>query len=179
MGVAGGAISVLAHKDHVVIFLVFIQKALPRKRGHHIPVQAAVFHQVGKHPPVVAVGRRQIKRSLHLLVGCADLGERFAVLSQQRQHRLRVVHPVKLLEEGYRPAACLGGVIVPLIASDGDAVVAAHAQLPPGGDKGFASAAEELGEVNQIGLLLLFVCEMDVGQNFHLVIAFLIFCDIL
>ena len=65
-------------------------------------------------------------------------------------------------------AARLGDVIVSLVAPDGDAVVFPHAQLPPGLNEGFPSATKELGEVHQVGLAFLFICEMDVGQNFNL-----------
>ena len=85
-------------------------------------------------------------------------------MSSPSRVSLLVVHAVKLFEERYWPAALLGSVVIPLVAPDGDAVVAAQTQLPPGADEGLAFEAEELTEIHCVGLTLLFVCEMDVGH---------------
>ena len=85
-----------------------------------------------------------------------------------------VFHAVELLEEGHRPAALSGGVVVPFVSPDGDAVVTLQTELRPGAEQLFAPAAEEFGQVNGVGAALLFFCKVDVGQLWISSLAFLI-----
>ncbi len=148
-----------------MVFLILVDQPLPDEGGEHLPIQMAVLQQVSEHPPVVFIGGRQLEGLLHFFPGRCYLGAELAdVLIQQGQHCLRIVHPVELFEKGHRPAALLGGVVVPLIPPDGDAVVAGQAELRPGADQGFPFEAEELCQIHLVGLELLFFCEMDVGH---------------
>ncbi len=165
MGVTGCAVLVHAHKYRVVVLLILVDQPQLDEGGEYVPVQVAVLEEIGEHPPVVLIGGRQLEGLLHFFFGLVHPGAELAdVLVQQGQHRLLIIHAVELLEKCHRPAALLGGMVVPLIALDGDAVVAGHAELQPGADEGLPLEAEELHQVYRVGLELLFFCEMDVGH---------------
>ena len=125
MGVAGPTILVHAHKYSIVVLLILIDQTQSDEGGEYLPIQVAVLEEISEHPPIVLIGRRQFERLLHFFSGCGHLGAKLTdVLVQQGQHCLLIIHPVKFLEEGYRAAALLGGVVEPFIAPDSDAVVA-------------------------------------------------------
>ena len=74
------------------------------------------------------------------------------------------------LQEGYGASAFFGGMIVPFVAPDGDAVVACETLLPSGGDQLFSPAKQEVFQIYRSGQELLFFREVDVlSRVFHLV----------
>ena len=70
---------------------------------------------------------------------------------------------IKPLHEADSVTAPLLGVVVPLVAADGDAMVSGKPFLSAGGKELFAAAAKKLLQINGGGSLLLFICEMNIG----------------
>ena len=142
VGVARDAVLVLADKDGIVVLSVLefltalIQQSSPDKGIDHVPVQESVLEQVGVHPPHLPAGRGQCKflSGLFLLLLGGSVDDSLFP-AQQTGDGLWVGEVIELLDEGDGAAAFLYGMIVPLIALDGDAVVAGQTILRPGTDQ--------------------------------------------
>jgi len=87
---------------------------------------------------------------------------------QQAGHRLGIGEVIEMPEEGDGATAFFNGVVKPLVASDGDAVVTGHAVLRAGADEPLSLVPEECGQVYGSRPLLLFVCKMDIWHDAHL-----------
>ena len=84
------------------------------------------------------------------------------IIAEEQRHGVRVAESIELLDEADGSAALFGGVIEPLAAADGDAVVAGKAFVPAGCDELFSSAAEELLQVHRRGSFFLLGCKRNV-----------------
>ena len=84
---------------------------------------------------------------------------------QKHGHRLWIAEVIKPLHEADSVTAPLLGMIVPLVAADGDAMVTGQPFLSAGGKELFTAAAKKLLQINGGGSLFLFICEMNVGRH--------------
>ena len=187
VSVAWNAVFVFANEDGVVVlpglvlgyFAALVQQTCPDKGADHIPIQKAAVQQIGIYPAHIPVRRRQGKflfGFLLLLWGGGIDTPLFAV--QQTGDGLRIGEIVELLDEGDGTAALLHGVVVPLIAPDGDAVVTGHSVLRPGGDQLLPMAAEELHQIHLTGPELLLFGKMNIGHTSSLHSSRLLFSSI-
>ena len=85
---------------------------------------------------------------------------------EQTQNCLWIGQAVKLSHKGDWPAAFFFSMVVPVIPSDRDAVVAGETLLVAGRDQCLALPEQELLQVNLAGAELLLVCKMNIG-NFY------------
>ena len=122
-----------------------------------------LLQQVGIHTAHGLTLRRQHEGlcRLRLLLLCRRVTPAQIVAEEQR-HGVRVAESIELLDEADGSAALFGGVIEPLAAADGDAVVAGKAFVPAGCDELFSSAAEELLQVHRRGSFFLLGCKRNV-----------------
>ena len=130
-----------------------------------------MLEQVGVHPPHLLTGRGQGKflSGLFLpLLGRSVDDPLFP--AQQTGDGLWVGEVIELLDEGDGAAAFLYGMIVPLIALDGDAVITGQTVLRPGADQLLPLMAEELHQIHLAGPELLLLGKMDIGHFLHLLI---------
>ena len=133
--------------------------------GENLAVDAARFGQVCKNPPHVRIGFGQ----------CEGLGFRLlpfdglTVSAEESLHRFGKAHVVMALEKADGVAAALFGMIVPLAAANGHAVVAGKPLFSAGADQLFASALEKGFKVSRRSLLLLLLGKGYVlGDRDHL-----------
>jgi hypothetical protein len=77
-------------------------------------------------------------------------------------HCVRERQAIELLNKNDSKTALLCGVIEPLVAPDGDAVIRGEALVPSGGKKLFAMPAKELRQVDGVGSAFLFLGEMNI-----------------
>ena len=66
---------------------------------------------------------------LRILLPCRRVASA-QIIAEEQRHGVRVAESIELLDEADGSAALLGGVIEPLAAADGDAVVAGKAFCP-------------------------------------------------
>ena len=166
VGMAGDAVFIRTHENRIVVIGVFIQQLLSCKVRHNAPVDIPVLDQIGIDPAHIGIGRRKDKGLRRLLYPFFGRGiNRSQLASQKHGHRLRIAEVIKPLHEADGVAAPLLGMIVPLVAADGDTMVTGQPFLSAGGKELFAPAAEELLQINGGGSLLLFFREMNVGLS--------------
>lgn len=84
------------------------------------------------------------------------------IIAEEQRHGVRVAESIELLDEADGSAALLGGMIEPLTATDGDAVVAGKAFVSARGNELFSTAAEELLQVHRRGSFFLLGCKRNV-----------------
>jgi len=84
------------------------------------------------------------------------------IIAEEQRHSVWVAESIELLDKADGSAALCGGVIEPLTATDGDAVVTGKAFVSAGRDELFTSAAEELLQVHRSGTLFLLGCKRNV-----------------
>ena len=95
-------------------------------------------------------------------IGLSDVEHPTQIIAEEQSQGVRVAESIELLDEADGSAALFGGVIEPLAAADGDAVVAGKAFVPAGCDELFSSAAEELLQVHRRGSFFLLGCKRNV-----------------
>ena len=166
VGMAGDAVFIRTHENRIVVIGVFIQQLLSGKVRHNAPVDIPVLDQIGIDPAHIGIGRRKDKGFGRLIYPFLGRGiDRSHLTPQKHGHRLRIAEVIKALHEADGVAAPLLGMIVPLVAADGDAMVSGQPFLSAGGKELFAAAAKKLLQINGGGSLLLFICEMNVSRH--------------
>ena len=164
MGMTDNAVLIFPDEHGVVIFLVLIDQSGPDKGTQHLPVDQALFQEIGVQPPHLPAHWRLDEFLFRFLL----LGRRFtdpALLTvQQTGDRLRIAESTIILHKGDGAAALLGGVVVPFVAPNGDAVVAGHTILRPGADELLALPPQELHQIHTAGTIFLFLSKMDIGH---------------
>ena len=171
MPMTGNAVFIESDEHGVVIFLcpvpgsftAFVDELLAHEGIEYLAVDAPLFQQVGIHTAHGLALRRQregLCRLRHLLL-CRRVASAEIITKEQR-HGVRVAESIELLDEADGSAALFGGVVEPLAATDGDAVVAGKAFVPAGCDELFPTAAEELLQVHRCGSFFLLGCKRNV-----------------
>ena len=124
VGMAGDAVFIRTHENRIVVIGVFIQQLLSCKVRHNAPVDIPVLDQIGIDPAHIGIGRRKDKGLRRLLYPFLGRGiNRSQLASQKHGHRLRIAEVIKPLHEADGVAAPLLGMIVPLVAADGDTIL--------------------------------------------------------
>ena len=171
MPVTGNAVFIESDEHGVVVFLcpvpgfftAFVDELLAHEGIEYLTVDAPLLQQVGIHTAHGLTLWRQheglCRRRLLLLCRRVTPAE---IIAQQHRHSLWVTEPVKLFYEADGSAALFRGMVEPLTAADGDAVVAGKAFVPAGGNELFSSAAEELLQVHRRGSFFLLGCKRNV-----------------
>ena len=171
MPVTGNAVFIESDEHGVVIFLcpvpgsftALIDELLAHEGIEYLTVDATLFQQVGIHTAhglTLRWEREGLCRLRHLLL-CRRVASA-PIIAKEQRHSVRVAEPIELLDKADGSAALFGGVIEPLTAADGDAVVAGKAFVPAGGNELFSSAAEELLQVHRRGSFFLLGCKRNV-----------------
>ena len=171
MPVTGNAVFIESDEHGVVIFLcpvpgsftALVDELLAHEGIEYLAVDATLLQQVGIHTAHGLTLRWKCEglcRLRHLLL-CRRVTSA-EIIAEEQRHGVRVAESIELLDEADGSAALLGGVIEPLAATDGDAVVAGKAFVPAGGDELFSSAAEELLQVHRCGSFFLLGCKRNV-----------------
>ena len=171
MPVTGNTVFIESDEHGVMVFLcpvpgsftALVDELLAHEGIEYLAVDAPLFQQVGIHTAHGLALRRQHEGlcRLRLILLCRRVTPAEIVAEEQR-HGVRVAESIKLLDEADGSAALFRGVIEPLAAADGDAVVAGKAFVPAGGDELFPSAAEELLQVHRGGAFFLLGCKRNV-----------------
>ena len=165
MGMTDNAVLIFPDEHGVVIFLVLIDQSSPDKGVEYLPVDEALFQEVGVQPPHLPARWRLDEFFFRFLFlpGRRLIGPALLTV-QQTGDRLRVAESEIILHEGDGAAALLGGVVVPFTTPNSDAVVAVHAVLRPGADELLALPPQELHQVHTAGTIFLFLGKMDIGH---------------
>ncbi len=171
VGVAGNAVFIQSDEYGIVIgiaafgrFAALIDQLGVYESVQHRAADEALLEQVGIDPAHGIVFRWELELLLFLLFG--RRGADFSLLSvQEACHRLRVAEAVELLDEGYRPAALLCGVVKPLVSPDGDAVVAGEALFPAAGQELLALTQQKRLQVYGGGPLFLIFGKFGIGHK--------------
>ena len=144
-------------------FAAFVDE-LPAHEGiEYLTVNASLLQQVGIHTAhglTLRWEREGLCRLRHLLL-CRRVASA-EIIAEEQRHGVRVAESIELLDEADGSAALFGGVIEPLAAADGDAMVAGKAFVPAGGNELFPTAAEELLQVHRRGSFFLLGCKRNV-----------------
>ena len=169
--VTGNAVFIISDEHGVVVDLRFIYgwlRALKDESGagelcQHIPVDAAALQEVGVDPPHIRVRWRECER-FPLLCGFFPRREipDPTLTAEKRGHCVRERQTIELLNEIDSKTTLLFGVIEPLIAPDGDAVIRGEALVPSGGKELFAPPPEKLRQVDGVCPAFLFLGEMNI-----------------
>ena len=162
MPVTGNAVFIESDEHGVVVFLcpvpgsftALVDELLAHEGIEYLAVDATLLQQVGIHTAHGLALRWERERLCR--VASAE------IIAQQHRHSLWVTEPVKLFYEADGSAALFGGMIEPLAAADGDAVVTGKAFVPAGGNELFPTAAEELLQVHRRGSFFLLCCKRNV-----------------
>ena len=171
MPMTGNAVFIESDEHGVVVFLcpvpgsftALVDKLLAHEGVEYLAVDATLLQQVGIHTAhglTLRWEREGLCRLRHLLL-CRRVASA-QIIAEEQRHGVRVAESIELLDEADGSAALLGGMVEPLAAADGDAVVAGKAFVPAGGDELFPTAAEELLQVHRRGLLFLLGCKRNV-----------------
>ena len=171
MPMTGNAVFIESDEHGVVIFLcpvpgsftAFVDE-LPAHEGiEYLAVDATLFQQVGIHTAHGLALRWECEGlcRLRLLLLCRRVAPA-QIIAKEQGHGVRVAESIELLDEADGSAALFGGVIEPLAAADGDAMVAGKAFVLAGGDELFPTAAEELLQVHRGGAFFLLGCKRNV-----------------
>ena len=171
MPMTGNAVFIESDEHGVVVFLcpvpgfftALVDELLAHEGIEYLAVDATLLQQVGIHTAHGLTLRRQHEGlcRLWLLLPCRRVTPA-QIITEEQRHSVRVAEAIELLDEADCSAALLGGVIEPLAAADGDAVVAGKAFVPAGCDELFSSAAEELLQVHRRGSFFLLGCKRNV-----------------
>ena len=176
VGMTGSAVFIVSDEHGVVMLSAAIRRWLRTlidqfcvdERVQHLPADAPVLEQIGVHPAHIRASGRKRKRFFLPAFIPVNRFKCFALFTiQQPRDRLRVRHPIKLLQERDRPAALLCGVIVPFVSPDGNAMVADKPLFRAGGQHFFALPEQELFQINLAGAALLVVREVDIWNLSH------------
>ena len=171
MPMTGNAVFIESDEHGVVVFLcpvsgsftALVDELLAHEGIEYLAVDAPLFQQVGirtAHGLTLRWEREGFCR-LRLLLPCRRVASA-EIIAEEQRHGVRVAESIELLDEADGSAALFAGVIVPLAAADGDAVVAGKAFVPAGGNELFSSAAEELLQVHRRGSFFLLGCKRNV-----------------
>ena len=171
MPVTGNPVFIESDEHGVVVFLcpisgfftAFVDELLAHEGIEYLAVDATLLQQVGIHTAHGLALRRQHEGlcRLRLLLLCRRVTSA-EIIAEEQRHGVRVAESIELLDEADSSAALFGGVIEPLAATDGDAVVAGKAFIPARGDELFSTAAEELLQVHRGGSFFLLGCKRNV-----------------
>ena len=171
MPMTGNAVFIESDEHGVVVFLcpvpgsftALVDELLPHEGIEYLAVNATLLQQVGIHTAHRLALRRQLKGLCRrrLLLSCRRVTPA-QIIAEEQRHGVRVAESIELLDEADGSAALFGGVIEPLAAADGDAMVAGKAFVPAGGDELFSTAAEELLQVHRGGSFFLLSCKRNV-----------------
>ena len=171
MPMTGNAVFIESDEHGVVIFLcpvpgvftALIDELLAHEGIEYLAVDTTLLQQVGIHTAHGLTLRPQHEGlcRLRLLLLCRRVTPT-QIIAEEQRHSVRVAESIELLDEADGSAALFGGVIEPLAAADGDAVVAGKAFVPAGCDELFSSAAEELLQVHRRGSFFLLGCKRNV-----------------
>ena len=171
MPVTGNAVFIESDEHGVVVFLcpvsgsftALVDELLAHEGIEYLAVDATLLQQVGIHTAHGLTLRWECeglcRRRLLLLCRRVASAE---IIAEEQRHGVRVAESIELLDEADGSAALFGGVIEPLAATDGDAVVAGKAFVPAGCDELFPTAAEELLQVHRCGSFFLLGCKRNV-----------------
>ena len=165
VGMTHNSIFILADENRVVVLSVLIDQPVMGESGENLAVDAARFGEVCENPPHVRIGFGQ----------CEGLGFRLLpfdgliVSAEESLHRFRKAHIVIALEKADGVATALFGMIVPLAAADGHAVVGRKPFLSPGVYQLLAAAQEKGLQIRGRGPFFLRLGKRDVlGYGDHL-----------
>ena len=171
MPMTGNAVFIESDEHGVVVFLcpipgfftAFVDELLAHEGIEYLAVDTTLSQQVGIHTAHGLALRRQHEGLCWflLLLLCHWITPA-EIIAEEQRHGVRVAESIELLDEADGSAALFGGVIEPLAATDGDAVVAGKAFVPAGGNELFSSAAEELLQVHRRGSFFLLGCKRNV-----------------
>ena len=171
MPVMGNAVFIESDEHGVVVFFcpvpgfftAFVDELLAHEGIEYLAVDAPLFQQVGIHTAhgLALRWEREGLCRLRLLLSCRRVVS-VQIVAEEQRHGVRVAESIELLDEADGSAALFRGMVVPLAAADGDAVVAGKAFVPAGGDELFSSAAEELLQVHRGGSFFLLGCKRNV-----------------
>ena len=171
MPMTGNAVLIESDEHGVVVFLCPISGVftalvdeLPAHEGiEYLAVDATLLQQVGIDTAhgLTLRWEREGLCGLRLLLPCRRVAST-EIIAEEQRHGVRVAESIELLDEADGSAALFAGVIEPLAAADGDAVVAGKAFVPAGGDELFPTAAEELLQVHRGGSFFLLGCKRNV-----------------
>ena len=144
-------------------FTALVDEPLAHEGIEYLTVDATLFQQVGIHTAHGLTLRWECEglSRLRFLLPCRRVAPT-QIIAEEQRHGVRVAESIELLDEADGSAALLGGMIVPLAAADGDAVVAGKAFVSARGNELFSTAAEELLQVHRGGLLFLLGCKRNV-----------------
>ena len=160
----GYALLIYTNKYGIVVISIFVQELLSGEVRNHAPVDATVLDQIGIDPAHILIGRWQYERLGRLLHPLSGRGiDRSHLTAQEHGHRIGKAEAIELLDKADGMTAALLGVIVPLVAADGNAVVAGQPLLSAGGDQFLSTTTEELLQVHCGCTLFLFFCEMNIA----------------
>ena len=171
MPVTGNAVFIESDEHGVVVFLcpvlgsftALVDELLAHEGIEYLAVDATLLQQVGIHTAHGLTLRRQREGlcRLRLLLLCRRVTPA-EIIAEEQGHGVRVAESIELLDEADGSAALFRGMVVPLAAADGDAVVTGKAFVPAGGNELFSSAAEELLQVHRRGSFFLLGCKRNV-----------------
>ena len=144
-------------------FTALIDELLAHEGIEYLAVDATLLQQVGIHTAhgLALRWEREGLCRLRLLLLCRRITPA-EIIAEEQRHGVRVAESIKLLDEADGSATLFRGMVVPLAAADGDAMVAGKAFVPAGGDELFPSAAEELLQVHRCGSFFLLGCKRNV-----------------
>ena len=172
MSVAGCTMHILSDEYGIVIFPVaalrplaaFVDQAGMNEGVQHVPADMTLLEQVGVDPAHGAVPRR--KNEFLFLLLLRRCGPDLALFTvQEAGHGLRVAQAIELLDKRYRPAALFRGMVVPLVSTDGDAVVACEAAFPAFPQELFSLAEKKGFQVYGGGALLLGIGKFNIRHD--------------
>ena len=144
-------------------FTALVDELLAHEGIEYLAVDATLLQQVGidtAHGLTLRWEREGLCRLRHLLF-CRRVASA-EIIAEEQRHGVRVAESIELLDEADGSAALLGGVIEPLAAADGDAVVTGKAFFSARGNELFSTAAEELLQVHRRGSFFLLGCKRNV-----------------
>ena len=167
----GNAVFIESDEHGVVVFLctvpgfftALVDELLAHEGIEYLAVDATLFQQVGIHTAhglTLRWEREGLCRLRHLLPCRRVIPSQ--IIAEEQRHSVWVTESIELLDEADSSTALFGGVIEPLAATDGDAVVTGKAFVPAGGNELFSSAAEELLQVHRRGSFFLLGCKRNV-----------------
>ena len=156
---------ILSDEHGVVILLILIDQPRPYKGVEHLTVNEALFQQIGVQAAhLTASGRLDEFLFRFFFFGGRRFIDPALLTAQQTGDCFRIVKSEIVLHKGNGAAALFGGMIIPLVATNRDAVVAGHAVLRPGADELFSLTAQELHKVYRAGPEFLLLGKMNIGH---------------
>jgi hypothetical protein len=174
MGMARDAVLIESDEHGIVVFLcpvfglfaALVEELLSGKEADHLTVQEPGLYQVGIDAAHVAVGIGKRKRFFRLrLLLVRRVIDLALFAAQQHGHGLGIAQVIKLPHEIDGVSAAFRGVIIPLVAPDGDAVVGCQPLFPAAGDQLLSAPLENVYEIHVIGAEFLLVCKMNISAH--------------